>query len=80
MLDLFDGFRCLVELDVEMGVTFFVTPREEDLERACVTVDRAADNPSSRIFKIISSKSCEVKRFIGMVVFILLVMDRKGSL
>ena len=39
-----------------------------------------ADSPSSRIFRIISSKSCEVKRFIGMVAFILLEMDRKWFL
>lgn len=44
-VDLFDGFRCLVELDVEMGMPLFVAPREENLECACVAVDGACGQP-----------------------------------
>ena len=40
-VNLFDRFGSLVELDVQIGVTFLVTPREEDLEGSCVTVDGA---------------------------------------
>ena len=44
-VNLFDSFGSLVELDVQIGVAFLVTPREEDLERACVTVDGACGQP-----------------------------------
>ena len=40
-VNLFDSFGSLVELDVEMGMPLFIAPREEDLERASVTVDGA---------------------------------------
>ena len=44
-VNLFDSFGSLVELDVQIGVAFLVTPREEDLESSCVTVDGACGQP-----------------------------------
>ena len=44
-VNLFDCFGSLVELDVQIGVAFLVTPREEDLESSCVTVDGACGQP-----------------------------------
>ena len=44
-VNLFERFGSLVELDVQIGVTFLVTPREKDLERSCVTVDGACGQP-----------------------------------
>lgn len=40
-VNLFDCFGSLVQLDVQARVSFLITPREEDLESACVTVDGA---------------------------------------
>ena len=40
-VNLFDCFGSLVELDVEARVSFFVTPREEYLQSASITVDGA---------------------------------------
>ena len=40
-VNLFDSFRSLVELDVEVCVSFLITPREENLQRASVTIDGA---------------------------------------
>ena len=44
-VNLFDSFRSLVELDVEMGMPLFIAPREEDLESSSVTVDGACGQP-----------------------------------
>ena len=44
-VNLFDSLGSLVELDVEMGMPLFVTPREEDLESASITVDGACGQP-----------------------------------
>ena len=44
-VNLFDSLGSLVELDVEMGMPLFIAPREEDLERASVTVDGACGQP-----------------------------------
>ena len=44
-VNLFDSFRSLVELDVEMGMPLFIAPREEDLESTSVTVDGACGQP-----------------------------------
>ena len=40
-VNLFDCFGSLVQFDVQARVSFLITPREEDLESACVTVDGA---------------------------------------
>jgi len=40
-VNLFDCFGSLVQFDVQARVSFLITPREEDLEGAGVTVDGA---------------------------------------
>ena len=44
-VNLFDCFGSLVQLDVQARMSFLVTPREEDLERASVTVDGTGGQP-----------------------------------
>ncbi len=44
-VNLLHRLRCLVQFDVQFCVSFLVAPGEEDLEGACVTVDRTCRQP-----------------------------------
>ena len=44
-VNLFDCFGSLVQFDVQARVSFLITPREEDLQSASVTVDGACGQP-----------------------------------